>query len=985
MTNYASKRSNKSESALNPDAKSLSFWEVWSQELAAIKSRRQALYGTKGDTESGQAAELEENQPPTHPSDTIVAGQKLNTVGLCLSGGGIRSAAFNLGVLQAFAQQRLISNLDYLSTVSGGGYIGSWLTTWIRRDGDVKNIEQLLNPSREVNALANRDSDKPANFVYDKEPEPIVHLRANSNYLALRPGILTPDSWALLAIYLRNIILNSLVLLPGIWALVFLTIGLTRAYKNTATLPHFLPIISALVLTIVAARAMARSLAEVRDSILRTSKIPTEKPPLDDRIIRALETLAGRPPRDNDAHWYDRYLGWTVVLTVLVAYLVSLDMVHSDGWLATIVAFAPSNGWKAVTLGIMFGFFHLILNRGTLSDILTKGINSTRLRWVVSGFAAGFVMGASLHGVSLILAQLADTELFGRPIGYILQSLLAVPLIVSGFFLAEAIQLGVLGKYEDGEVREKWSAFQSRCFMAGLIWMVLVLHVYFISTLVPRNLNMDSGRLTAMIAWIMSALGSIHLAQGSTSQGALANSPRRNWSDLLIMAGPPIFLSGILAVMSALAFYFIKHEWLYSARISLLLTALIAFLLSLGIGAIVDINVFSLQELYQSRLVRCFLGASRRDIKPPQGAPFRTTASFRDPDYITSMDPHDDLELSELRPGHHSRVVDEDANKTESWSYNGPLHLINVAVNLTRDIDLQRQERRADNFTLSPIACGNPTLSYRPTHGPERSGYATNIRVGTAVALSGAAVSPNMGYYSSPAVTALLTVFNVRLGAWLGNPRRSQWQKSGPIMGWLHLIKEMMGLTDSHSKYIYISDGGHFDNLAVYELLRRRCNNIFASDAGADPTGSCNELGMIIRKAFTDFGIVIDIDVSKLSIDPTTARSESNVAMGTIHYPAMTLESGEKLPAQTGMLIYIKMTRTGNEPTDIVTYQRKHPEFPHTSTVNQFYTESQFESYRHLGYYVANQILGVADAPSQPRRIEELRSYLKQVWSGARK
>src|SRR5580658_767791 len=106
---------------------------------------------------------------------------------LCISGGGIRSATFALGALQALAEKGLLHQFDYLSTVSGGGYIGGWLTAWIKREGDPLSVEEHLAPSRIPEARPDRRVIGRGRIV-DEEPEPIHHLRSYSNYLTPRPG-----------------------------------------------------------------------------------------------------------------------------------------------------------------------------------------------------------------------------------------------------------------------------------------------------------------------------------------------------------------------------------------------------------------------------------------------------------------------------------------------------------------------------------------------------------------------------------------------------------------------------------------------------------------------------------------------------------------------------------------------------------------------------------------------------------------------------
>ncbi|HEX6728643.1 MAG TPA: patatin-like phospholipase family protein, partial [Pyrinomonadaceae bacterium] len=126
----------------------------------------------------------------------------VNQSALCLSGGGIRSGTFALGILQGLARHDLLKEFHYLSTVSGGGYIGGWLTAWIHR-----HDKGLAGVTRD---LANR---KPRTKI-DPDPSPIRYLRRYSNFITPKVGLLTADTWTFLGIYLRNLFLNWLVFIP---------------------------------------------------------------------------------------------------------------------------------------------------------------------------------------------------------------------------------------------------------------------------------------------------------------------------------------------------------------------------------------------------------------------------------------------------------------------------------------------------------------------------------------------------------------------------------------------------------------------------------------------------------------------------------------------------------------------------------------------------------------------------------------------------
>ena len=156
-----------------------------------------------------------------------------------------------------------------------------------------------------------------------------------------------------------------------------------------------------------------------------------------------------------------------------------------------------------------------------------------------------------------------------------------------------------------------------------------------------------------------------------------------------------------------------------------------------------------------------------------------------------------------------------------------PFPILNIALNLVKGKDLAWQERKADSFTVSPLHAGNLRLRYRNVYaygGKKDLDGGQGISLGTATAISGAAVSPNMGYHSSPLVSFLLALFNIRLGWWLGNPGSAgdeTYCLRGPEFAVGPLIAETFGLTDKDHPYVYLSDGGHFDNLGLYEMVLR--------------------------------------------------------------------------------------------------------------------------------------------------------------------
>lgn len=400
-------------------------------------------------------------------------------------------------------------------------------------------------------------------------------------------------------------------------------------------------------------------------------------------------------------------------------------------------------------------------------------------------------------------------------------------------------------------------------------------------------------------------------------------------------------------------------EWEYELEIEPLLKKLLGMLLLLLLAVSVaawriKVNVFSLRELYASRLIRAYLGASRPESGENRpavrlGAPTNIKGPKRVADDVTGLAAHDDLPFAELCPQAQPNVTTED--------FSGPYLLVNTALNLVHGDELAWQQRRAESFVLTPLYCGSDTTGYRPT-----SEYAEGLTLGTAISISGAAASPNMGYHSSPPVTALLTIFNARLGAWLGNPRRKHyWRLPGPRFGFLHLLKELFGLTNDRSSFVYLSDGGHFENLGAYELIRRRCQYVIVSDASCDPGHTFEDLAALVRKCRTDFGIGIEIDLDAIKRDAATGHCRWHCAVGHIRYDEV---DNAAIP---GTLVYIKPSFTGDEPSDVLNYGRAHPQFPHESTANQFFGESQFESYRALGEHIAGAVFAesVAEAADE--------------------
>ena len=280
-----------------------------------------------------------------------------------------------------------------------------------------------------------------------------------------------------------------------------------------------------------------------------------------------------------------------------------------------------------------------------------------------------------------------------------------------------------------------------------------------------------------------------------------------------------------------------------------------------------------------------------------------------------------------------------------------PYHLINATVNLPSSTSVKLRERKSDFFLFSKHWCGAPSIGYRQTAEWRANGAPVDLA--TAMAVSGAAVSSYMGLGSMPTLSALLTFLNVRLGYWIRRPDKPTPFKSP---GFLCLLREMTGAAMSEKEaWINLSDGGHIENMGVYELLRRRCKFIISIDGEADPQSTFHGHLTLVRHAQIDFGIRIEPNLTDLRMDLTSKYSESHAMMWRVYYPA----AGGR-PWGRGLLLYLKLSVTGDELEMIRRYRILHPDFPHQTTLDQFFDEEQFEAYRQLGVHVAEGLFSPA-------------------------
>ena len=954
------------------------FEEIRKFEAEEIGRARQARY--RSGFRHWQTSPPQDGQPASQ------------FVGLAFSGGGIRSATFNLGVLQGLADLGLLPIFDYLSTVSGGGYIGSWLSAWIRRErlSDVQDGLKTDRPNRDANP----------------QPRQIRFLREYSNYLTPKLGLASGDTWAFVGAYLRNLLLNQIILGLVLFALLLVSRPIVLYFWHIAGgKPGWKsPLAGSLFLALAVGTTIANLSAQARrDKFASSDDEMLLATPFDVDLLVLFPILAGV--------WCFWAWFWAVHRTFVnsqVAWSSWWSDLMNHQWRLAGYHVAQLTATKTLGLAVFCGLlFAAIWACGWIGGEYMRWFGKTEggNAWDFSAHLVAAKMAAARAGFPLI-----RVILWAFPAGFVGGLLLAALLKVLwgfvggrvpewhiaswGFFLAmfvflfvqTALYVGLVGQGFTEDAREWWGRLGGTLALGNLCLAAL----YAISFDGPWAV--DSLPKKRIVAWVLAAIWAAITGFGvkAGKTPVSASSASKISPKLIARVAPPVFIVGLLVILSWCTNRVAPHlhdllgarqdwfdSWLGKWQTPLSSDAYwngmeraldgclwVYILLLVGLALFLSwrfgINRFSMHSMYRNRLVRCYLGASRND---------------RQPQPFTGIDPKDDLlSFEDFLAGAQGF----------SETYAGPYPIYNTTLNLLNTKNLAWQQRKGASFVFTPKYSGFEFLT--PDGGMisalrQTADLKKRLRLGLAMAISGAAASPNMGSHSSPALAFLMTVFNVRLGWWLGNPydpqkRHKTWGSMGPVFGLFYLICELMGYTDHERGYVYLSDGGHFENLAVYELVRRRCRFIVVCDAGEDHALHFGDLGNAIEKCRTDFGVDIEIDVESMRAQKDSGTSKWHCAVGSIHYEKVDPE------APVGTIVYIKPTLTGDEPTDVQRYADEHPTFPHQTTADQWFTESQFESYRALGHHVAQSTFGVLGDEKELSRmdVESFFVKLRQHW-----
>jgi hypothetical protein len=870
-------------------------------------------------------------------------------IGLALSGGGVRSATFALGILQALAARRCLQRIDFLSTVSGGGYAGAFLSRFFSRAGETaETVQQALDPGSQRRGNPNSNIGNV-----------LAWLRENGRFLApmgsgdlLTGGATMLRNWVAIHVVVASLLL-MLLLVPQLlrqWLHVTYPDGLEwlalcPALSPTGsamarfdlwiscTLPlgqtalwwsPYVVLVPLVILCWIIPTGWAYWLSPPRGAEIRTaSKMHAT---LFARAGFGFVTLVAL-----SAVWFsyyvephaDTWVGRTGVVVFCIAALVVI-----------FAAFAAAFSQR----------FHYVAEskreyvRGALSDWLKFGLLALAVCFV---FAVVDSIGQTVYTVAL-----SPERSVASWIGGIFTSL---ALIAAG-----ARRLVVAVAPMDTMKRGSVITLKAAGLAAALALYLIVL----------SELDAFAHGLAWNFAPVTHAPAELggHVLEGAVPSPPPASTGATASARSLLV---PLGALGFLVVLNL----FISRTWTF-------------------------INDSTIQPLYRARLARAYLGATN-----PKRVPLDTSNFLR----VTQVAPDDDIGIenlwwNETRHG-AAGAIDRGA----------PLHLINVTVNETLDgrTGVQNNDRRGIGMALGPAGISAGIRHHivirpqgwrcSPEHGFRMFDYPASslarndppfeqLSLAQWTGLSGAAFSTGLGARTSLGLSLLAGFFNVRLGHWWnsgvdpGDRKVRSPAKSLPGRLFTSLFPLQSYLFDEFvarfhgtgRRWWYICDGGHFENMGAYELLRRRVQLIVIVDAEADCAYRFEGLSNLVRKARLDCNAEIRfVDAAaprlgRLGLHKyfgSLERLRPDSACNSACHAALAEVRYDNAANPASWIVYVKPSLLGDEPADITQYRSENPEFPQQPTSDQFFDEAQWESYRRLGEHIGGKVFSEGLAP----------------------
>jgi hypothetical protein len=860
-----------------------------------------------------------------------------DAVALALSGGGIRSATFSLGVIQALgkSERNALDSVDIVSTVSGGGYIGCFLRSLFMPD-DGRGILPKVAPDKKPTSkwkAAVEDQYNFARMVLASGTEatilqwkkadgsvvwrrnPLWWLREHSRYLA--PNGPTDYAYAF-AYIARNWFAMLYIFIIASLAIFGVIVGAEAAYA------------SACATRASVAHTLAKGWCVVaHPSIgygIRVSPV----------LFLTLPVLAAS-------------------LILGVAYWMTQAMSPNEKIL--------SRQWKNLLLPAL---------GTTVASVaviaLAAWMNSLSQPTAPADALAGRTW---LNWLGIYAPHLPLTDFGAGHAGKLLAAVLLFGLVLTlaatgtalGAALAFAPKHGVGMTIEIRSRLTRWLANSIEVFICVLILAIIdTIGAQFAERVPKVLLHLQTGGIAALIPALAALFKKLPDWFGRSTKIASGATVQRFLPALSAIAGMLVY--GLIAVMAATIVHALAWhgqswtlpDW-YPFTLFLAAVTGLAILAGTATGFI---NVSSLHFLYASRLTRAFLGATNNQRLEKAARPLRPRGSITDTDrgdYIPPLYFRLDLPA--------------------------PLHLINVTLNETvdRNSELVSRDRKGASLVVGPegIEVGAKLLKWDEVG---TDGRAEQLSLGQWCAISGAAISSGMGRLTSLGYALTLTFANVRLGYWWWSPHfcdvgRTPLSYPAQFAGswfstFVYLWNEMTARYSRFYTRKYLTDGGHFENTAAYRLIERGVPLIIVCDNGADPEYRFADLENLVRKVRLDFGGDTELlggsqltdflgrfgNVDRsIFVDPDESAGDWRDRFASTEARGYVLVLRAKMPDRLVHVVWLKPRVLSDVPPDILSYASANRPFPQQPTGDQFFDEAQWESYRALGEICMNRLL----------------------------
>ena len=774
--------------------------------------------------------------------------------GVSLSGGGIRSASFCLGALQALARYGVLSRLDYISTVSGGGYIGGGLQWLLCRDPE-SDLSRSRFPYGVDADLAIHPKNGQSNLQY---------LRWHANYLLPGKGF---DIFSALTVVVRTALLSVAIWFPLIVLFFYalqLVASLPSVQSFSATyipvgLLHWVPLCPSWKTT---SPACPLDLTQEGQNLW-----PDQKGYFS--IIYGLS-------------FYTAYLGMSLLVFLSLSFaVVSITKFPQELSRKFIIAAISSGVVGAAILGVEF--------------LLLSELHS-RLRTPIPDLATRMTTEDFVAAVTLLT----------------LGSIFLLPALN----LLGMILLGDRYKNADYSLRRLFEVIGGRLLRYTVYALVfasipLTYKYLFTSTSIPASsVSIVSGLVTALLG---------HIGQSRRDSFG--------WASQIAMAAVAcVFLYSVLLIAYHVSVSLYNPSLgLEHYSYSLVAPAIVVISIIFGVSS--NSNTTGLHRFYRDRLMELFMPSAKSTTEG------RSTFSFE-----------------------ADRLTVSDSWTRRSQKPVGLFPIVNCNAILVNDPNPVLSSRGGSSFAITPLHIGGHEHGWESNHSYERKNR--EVSLATAIAASGAAANANSGYAGTGitrnrAVSLVLTLFNIRLGVWIRRPTDSSTinlLKPTPFFPNLWYGPLSRGYT-ARSTFVELSDGGHFENLGIYELVRRKLDLIIALDGEADPATGLPALVSLSRRIEEDFGATLTFDTSVDAImpfAPSKARYPNDAKFSTLPFARATIRYADE-PTRTTTLIYVKASLIEEAPFIARGYQAQHTDYPNESTANQFYSPAQFDAYRELG------------------------------------